>query len=462
MTDYLGELIKGKRVLILGFGKEGQSTYRQIRKFFPDQDLIIGDKNPELCEIYQELANDSHLILRLGNEYCADALSVGWIIKSPGIPFSELPETIDREIVQSQADIFIRSFRNQIIGITGTKGKSTTSSLIYHILKGVTSNVLLVGNIGLPPFEMLDEINSETIIVNELSSHQLERLRVSPKYAILLNVFREHLDHYDSYEAYQEAKFNIVRYQQPEDYFIYFNENPIINKLINLHSVKSLKFPYSDTKTIGISCYQEEGFIIWQQGKARQAVYELSGKRSLAGVHNVLNLMAAISYCKIAGISDEKIEEGIGSFSALPHRLEYIGKINEIDFYNDSIATIPEAALAAIHAISGVNTIILGGKDRGLDYSDLLNYLSSSTIENLIFMGECGNRMQDEYRNIADKNQKIFLAKDFAEVVRLGITKTATGKVCLLSPAAASYDWFYNFEERGNEFKRLLRAFPEI
>jgi UDP-N-acetylmuramoylalanine--D-glutamate ligase len=459
MKEYLLELTQGKRILILGFGKEGQSTYRQIRKLLPDQELVIGDRSDLLLSQNPELASDPHVRVHCGSTYVDEAITSELIIKSPGIPFSELPAGTDLSKVASQASIFIRCFRDQIIGITGTKGKSTTSSLIYHILKGFKKEVVLVGNIGLPPFEMLDEITDNTTIVYELSSHQLEYLHHAPRYAILLNIFQEHLDHYTSYEAYQQAKFNITRLQEDGDFIIYYAHNEQVTNLFEQNQLYRNKIAYSD-KDHSVACFSDEGFIWWRNGNEKNMVYDLSLRQSLPGAHNVLNIMAAISYCKLIGIPDEVIGERISDFQSLPHRLEYAGTFHGIQFYNDSIATIPEAAIAAMKAIDGVDTVILGGKDRGIDYSILLDYLSQASIANIIFMGACGGRMYAEYSQKAITGQQLFQADNFNEVIDLAFKNTAAGKACLLSPAAASYDWFYNFEARGSEFKRLIGLYP--
>ena len=461
MKKYLLELTEGKRILILGFGKEGQSTYRQIRKLLPGQELIIGDKSEQFTALHPELEGDNHVIIRSGKDYACDAVSADLVIKSPGIPFSELPSGTDRNKVESQASIFIRCFRDQIVGITGTKGKSTTSSLIFHILRGYTDRVVLVGNIGLPPFEMLDQITDDTTIVYELSSHQLEHLHQAPRYAILLNIFQEHLDHYSTYEAYQQAKFNITRLQEDNDFIIYYQHNEQLKKLFDNNSLQRTRILYSE-KDPTANCYLSGNDILWRSAEGLERVYNVTGRKSLPGAHNILNIMAAICYCKLAGIPDSIIREQINTFTALPHRLEYVGNYQGIDFYNDSIATIPEAVIAAIRAIDTVDTLILGGKDRGIDYRELLEFLATAAISHVIFMGECGLRMYREYSSFANTSgQQLYLAEDFTRVIDLAFKNTAAGKACLLSPAAASYDWFYNFEERGNVFKRMVSLYPE-
>jgi UDP-N-acetylmuramoylalanine--D-glutamate ligase len=179
----------------------------------------------------------------------------------------------------------------------------------------------------------------------------------------------------------------------------------------------------------------------------------------LKGDHNLLNIIASAAVCHILGIPGSRLEKRLTDFSPLEHRMEYVGQYQGIHFYNDSIATIPEATLAAIAALKEVDTLILGGTDRGIDYTGLTAALPGTTVRNLILVGAAGDRIK-ALLELSGTEQSVFMAADYTEVVRLAVSKTARGKICLLSPAAASYDWFRNFEERGNVFKRLVRDFP--
>jgi UDP-N-acetylmuramoylalanine--D-glutamate ligase len=186
-------------------------------------------------------------------------------------------------------------------------------------------------------------------------------------------------------------------------------------------------------------------------------ILDLNRKRKLKGDHNLMNIMAAVNVCKVLGIPDKFITEGITSFRGLEHRIEYVGQFHGIDFYNDSIATIPEACIEAVKALGNVDTLILGGFDRGIDYSNLARFLSASDVRNLIFTGEAGRRILHEIREIRNPGQTLFLLTRFEEFAGIVLQVTRPGSVCLLSPAAASYDEFTNFEERGRRFKELVR-----
>jgi UDP-N-acetylmuramoyl-L-alanine---L-glutamate ligase len=457
MKTRLIDTLRENNIIILGFGAEGQSTYRLIRRWLPEKQLAIADKQTDLASKHPFLSTDAFVDLYLGDQYTQHLSEYSLIMKSPGIPMSEIPDHEQLQI-ESQASLFIRIYRDQITGITGTKGKSTTTTLLWNIFKQRNEDAVLVGNMGFPPFDIVENIGPDTLIAYELSSHQLEKLKVSPKYAMLLNIFQEHLDHYSGYEAYQQAKLNLVRYQNEGDFLIYCQDNALVHALCRPFLAERAVYAYSQVEKPLQGCYSFDDTIhLAEAGGKTEVIYRLTDATPLKGRHNVMNIMAAITAARLNGISDEQIARGIESFEPLPHRLEYAGQFQGIHFYNDSIATIPEATLEALKALGNVNTLILGGKDRKIDYRELLESPLLQAVDTIIFMGEAGERMKQSYRLEKTGHQQCFLAKSFEEVVGLSLIKTKAGGVCLLSPAAASYDWFYNFEERGTVFKHLIR-----
>jgi UDP-N-acetylmuramoylalanine--D-glutamate ligase len=454
--NVLNNIISNKKVLILGFGKEGRSTYQFLRKYFPDQLFYIADQDKNLSEKYHFQSIDK-IALVLGNAYMDKLTEYDLIIKTPGISLKNMETAQLKSLsITSQTDLFLHVFSKQIIGITGTKGKTTTSSLIYHILKSYTDNVLLVGNMGFPPFDQVLDVDNETFIVFEMSSHQLENCSISPHFSVLLNLFQEHLDHYQTYMDYQLAKFNIAKFQQKDDYFICNADNEEINEILSNIQLPGKMISFSLLKEVKIGCFLKENTIYCNDGKTSKPFYDTRSIRNLKGNHNLLNIMAAISVCKLIGVPEDKIVECIGSFKGLEHRIEYIGNINGIEFYNDSISTIPEATIAAVIALENTNTLLLGGFDRGIDYRNLAAFLVKSGVKNLIFIGEAGKRIFAEVNKLKCKNKQCFEVMSFDKAVEIAIQKTAKGKICLLSPAAASYDMFKNFEERGKRFKELV------
>jgi len=457
MIDYIKKNIADKKILILGFGKEGQSTYDLFRRALPSQIITIADLDKEIEKKNPSLANDNNLNIILGESYLDHLNDFDCIFKTPGISLKDIDSPFDVEKITSQTDLFLRIFSKQVIGITGTKGKSTTSSLIYYILSLKNSNVVLLGNIGIPPFTMLNKIDKETRILYELSSHQLEYITIAPHIAILLNLYQEHLDHYKSFEHYQLAKWNITLHQHSGDYFIYNSDDPLIIDLIEKNNLIRNYFPFSCQKSIENGCYLLEEKIYFSKDNNSSCIHDSAKMPFLVGNHNLLNLMAAINVCKILDVPDNIIIEGIKTFKGLPHRIEYVGLYNNIHFYNDSISTIPQAAIQAVEALKNVDTLILGGFDRGIDYSGLTDYLAKSKINNLIFIAEAGKRMLDILQIDFPEIKNFDYVDSMESAVNIAMQKTQPGKICLLSPAAASYGMFKNFEERGDVFKILIK-----
>jgi UDP-N-acetylmuramoylalanine--D-glutamate ligase len=453
-------MVTGKRVLILGFGMEGQSTYSFLRNFFPDIPLTIADKNKRILEKAPRLDEDRLVKVSCGEEYLKHVTDFDLIIKSPGVRDNRLAHLQEKGIITSQTDIFLHQYGRQMIGVTGTKGKSTTSSLLYHIIRLHNPNTLLVGNIGLPPLDFANQINDQTIIVYELSSHQLDHITCSPHIAILLNLYQEHLDHYHSFEHYQSTKFNIARYQSKSDSFIFNADNPLIQSFLEQIPLKGQRFGFSLKSKTERGCFApDEETVVFTSGK-EQTTYHI-GMPPIKGEHNFMNIMAAITACKVMDIPDADIVDGITTFKGLPYRMEYVGEYHGIHFYNDSIATIPEAAIFAIKALKDVDTIILGGYDRGVDYTGLISFILDKGITNLVFIGEAGKRMLTLTGEQKSGERMTYLASSMEDAVSFAIRHTGKGKICLLSPAAASYDMFRDFKERGEIFKKLVQNKPD-
>lgn len=457
MEELIRNKLSGKNVILVGFGREGQSSFRQIRKVLPGFPLTIADIDESVRE-NPLLINDRNVELRLGAGYLEKLSSFDLIIKTPGIWLKDIGFSIPREKITSQTDLFLRQYSRQVIGITGTKGKSTTATLLHYILKLADKDSILIGNIGRPAFNYIEDINPSTFLVFELSSHQLEYITVAPHISVLLNIYQEHLDAYHTYHDYQLAKFNITRFQYSNDYFIYHSNDENILHLIRDYDLDRhyLPFSYENEKTDG--CFVKEDYIYFSRKGEKEMILDLRKKIKLKGDHNIRNIMAVINVCKLIGIGNEIIQEGIAGFNGLEHRMEYAGYYQGIHFYNDSIATIPEACMEAVKALENVDTLILGGFDRGIDYSGLATYLSNSVVRNFILLGDAGKRIGEILEQIKSPEQKLFMISRFDHFLDIALDVTRPGSVCLLSPAAASYDEFMNFEMRGKRFKELVKG----
>ncbi len=448
----LKDIFENRKILIAGFGREGRSSYKTIRKLLPEQTIAIADRNNSLASD-ELIANDRNIILHLGENYLEHADSYDLILKSPGIPTFDFDGIVgNRDKISSQTDIFLQLFHNQTIGITGTKGKSTTTNLIYKVLSVHTSNVTMAGNMGIPLFDTIEHITPETILVLELSSHQLENVHTSPHIAVLLNLYQEHLDHYRSFLDYQLAKMNIAKYQTSNDVFIYCADNRLVMERTSEMDLSGKLMPYGLEHGMENGCCMNGSRAILKS--SGEVLYDASKPRCLQGDHNLKNIMAVSLAAHCLGMNDVKTEDAINSFTGLEHRLEFVTRKSGITFYNDSISTIPEACMAAVGALQNVGTLILGGFDRGIDYSDLSAFLEKSKILNLVFVGEAGKRILDGMHGYGNRN--ILVSNDYKEIVDFCFANTGDGNTCLLSPAAASYDQFKNFEERGSVFKKLI------
>lgn len=448
MINNLIEYFKGKKILILGFGREGQSTYKLIRKYLKKQKLYIADKNENLEKECIFLREDKNVVSIGGEKYLENLNSYDLIIKSPGISFVGIDTTEFYSKIKSQLELLLEFFNIFTIGITGTKGKSTTSSLIYKILKDQNKNAMLLGNIGIPVFDFIDDFmeKEDITLVLEMSSHQLEYMDLSPNIAILLNIYEEHLDHYKSFEKYIEAKCNIYKHQKETDYFLYNIDNEILNKYIKDTRAITYKVSMEGKKESNINLKDEKIFF------NNKEIYNTKEPRNLIGNYNLNNIMFALGVSEILKLDIDKTIKSIREFKTLSHRLELVGKYDSIYYYDNSIATIPMATIEAIKALKNVDTLIIGGMDRGIDYNDFIKYLNNSNVNNIICMPKTGH---DIAKKIENKNK--YIVDTLEQAVDISKKVTAKEKICLLSPAAASYGFFKNFEEKGNLFKKLVQ-----
>ncbi len=427
-AENLIKYIENKKVLILGFGREGKSTYNFIRKYLPAKHITIGDKNSVALD-------DADVSFACGEDYLENLGAYDLVFKSPGIAFLgvDYPEATE---ITCQTDMFLRFADCKKVGITGTKGKTTTSTLIYKMFCEAGFSASLIGNIGVPVFEKID-MDKDSIAVIEMSSHQLEFTRTSPNVAVMTNVYEEHLDHYEEgFNGYVNAKLNIVKHQGENDYFVY-NGTQGLSDYIDLNTVKSSKIAVFSEPTEFVASIA-------------------SINNNLKGTHNKMDIGFAAAAAKCLGVAEESIRRAIEKFEGIPNRMEYFGTFGGVDYYNDAIATIPTAVLCAVEAIGNVGTLIIGGLDRGLDYTEFEKALSVLDIDNLVCLPETGHSIADNLRKIGCK-ARVFKVKDLPEGVDKCVEYTKNGKACIMSPAAASYNYYKDFEEKGNHYKSLVK-----
>lgn len=441
---------ENKKIAILGFGKEGKSTYTLLRKYLKDIPLTIKDKNPSIKDD-PVLGNDANVEIITGDNYLDELDKYDIIMKTPGITLKDIDISNIRNKICSQLEILLKYYKNNIIGITGTKGKSTTSSIIYDVLKNNNKKCLLLGNIGIPIFDFIDTIEIDTVLVVEMSSHQLEFVNSSPHIAIITNLYQDHLDHTKGIDDYYQSKMNITRYQNEDDILIYYKSCNTLDKLINDLKRNSNIFTVDFNNQLS-KTYKHDNYIYVDKNK----VYNTLDKRNLIGEHNLINVMFALTISNYFNLDNTKTIEAINKFKPLEHRLELVGTFDNITYYNDSIATIPEATINGIEALKNVNTLIFGGMDRGIDYNDFVKYLNVCNVDNLICMPTTGHKIANELIKLkCDKN--IYLVNTLEEAVKKAKTVTHKNTICLMSPAASSYEYFKNFEEKGKKFKEYVK-----
>jgi len=443
--------LKDKEILILGFGKEGRSSLKFIRHFLKKSRVTLADANPEA---FRDLTEEDDIPIQSGEKYLAGLENFDIIIKSPGVIIEDtVRNSLSHTQFTSQTELFLEAFSNRTIGITGTKGKSTTSSLIHHILLKAGKRASLLGNIGIPPLDVLLLEEEQDFYVFEMSSMQLDDSSKAPHIAIILNLYPEHLDRYSDEQQYYFSKWKIAVNQNENDILIYNSDSEFITQqVIKLRRAGSL-FPFTSSRKTNTGAYLDHDHLVFNYPGTPKLEMPLIQADALRGVHNQMNTMAAVLAVLAVGISPDKIHESITTFKGLPHRMEYVGCFRDITFYNDSIATIPEATQYALDTIPGVDTLILGGYDRGLKYDQLVDKIIRLNITNLILMGPAGSRMHSLLVKSGFKNN-LFFVDQLKDAFRIIPAYTRGGGICLLSPAAASYDQFRDFTERGEYFKK--------
>jgi len=428
---------KNKKIAVVGAGIEGLSS----EKFLTEKGAVVTllDKNQ-------------------GDDYLKELGKYDLIIRSPGIKLSEL-KTYNLKLktskVSSQTKLFFELAPCKIIGVTGTKGKGTTSTLIYEMLKKQGFDAYLGGNIGEPPFNFLDKLNAQSVVVLELSSFQLLDMDKSPHVSVLLMTTSEHLNWHKDIEEYINAKRNILKFQTSKDYAI-LNRDYIAGNESDIYT--NAKVFYVSTERNGY-----EGCSI----KDNAVFLELNGKEEkiiddseilLPGKHNLENVCAAVIAATLFGVLKDNMVSVLKTFKGLEHRLELVDTINGVKYYDDSFSTTPETAIAAINAFKTSEILILGGSSKNSNFEELGRVISNSkNIKAIIGIGAEWERIKEQ---ITDSQSHIVLiegAKDMETIVAAASKIALPGDVVLLSPACASFFMFKNYKDRGEQFKKEVK-----
>jgi len=460
---------KGKNIAILGLGIEGLSTARFLTSKGANVSILDQKREEELNSDILNDAKKLKIKFVLGGNYLNDLNSYEIIVRSPGVK-RNLPEIIKAEengaIITSQTQIFFDFCPCPIIGVTGTKGKGTTSSLICEMLKKQGFNTYLGGNIGQPPVDFLDKLNSQSWVVLELSSFQLQDLNRSPAsrqggphIAVVLMITSEHLDYHKDTKEYVEAKRNILRFQTASDFAVINRDYPASNES-DLHTGAKM-FYVSREREVDRGCFVRDGEIRSKIKDQRSKIINTS-EILLPGKHNWENVCAAVMAATLAGVSKQNITSVLMTFKGLEHRLQLIKEIDGVKYYDDSFSTTPETAIAAIEAFEAPEILILGGSSKNSDFTELGKVISKAkNIKAIIGIGEEWKRMKSQFSIFNFQFSIVEGCKNMREVVVSAALEAEPGDVVILSPACASFGMFKNYKDRGEQFKREVEALAD-
>ena len=428
--------LSGKRICILGYGKEGQAMVRALEKYAPGCEITIADRETKIQETRYKM--------QTGEKYLENLDRFDVIIKSPGVPPTKMQDARCK-MQTTPTQIFFDSIANSgviVIGVTGSKGKSTTASLIHHIL---SARSFLVGNIGEPAIAHLEDAKKGTIFVMELSSYQLLGLKISPHIAVITSFFPEHLDYHAStplgtgstpLENYMDAKKNITRFQGEDDIVFFCADSHGAAEIAKEGLGRKIPFSASDAPV-----HIEETHLL--------------------GTHNLSNIAAAFAVARELGVDDNAAIAAIKTFHGLPHRLQSLGVHHGCEWIDDAISTTPESTIAALDALGDrIHTIILGGQDRGNDFTELGKRIAESSIKQVILFPGSGPRIRKAIED-AGADVTFFEANSMEEAVNSAMRLAMSDKriappIVLLSTASPSYGMFKNFEDKGDCFRKCI------
>ena len=460
------EFYKDKKVTVMGLGLFGGGV--GAAKFLVSQgaDVMVTDlKSAEELSASLKMLNGLPVKFRLGEHSEEDFADADMLIVNPAVPddSSFLQIACDNNVqIDSELNIFFRLVPAPVIGITGSNGKSTTTSLLGEMLKEAGIKTWVGGNIGVSLLEHLDEIKPDDVVVLEISSFQLEllsRIEMSPHISIVTNIAPNHLDRHKTMENYINSKKTIIHYQTEDDYTILNYDDPALREWEG--ECKSHILWFSATKELEHGAFLKDNEIIINHNSKRNVI-TCPTQTNIKGIHNRQNIMAA-SYAAIAMHADAgSIKNAIAGFTGLEHRLEYVNTINEVQYYNDSKATTPEAAIAGIKAFDSPTILIAGGYNKKVSLSQFARECTKNT-KYVILVGETANNIQELIKNVKGEKAEpeVYVATSLDESVRKACEIAEAGDVVLLSPACASYGMFTNYEERGKKFKELVHRLEE-
>lgn len=433
------------KIAIAGYGLEGEASYQYWSQDTSNQIMIVDRRQPD-----RQLPEGVPTLF--GEDAFSNLNGFDMVVRTPSLP----PNGIKTDgKVWSATNEFFAKCPAPIIGVTGTKGKGTTASLIASIFEAARKRVWLVGNIGTPALGVLEEIEASDIVVFELSSFQLWDLERSPQTAVVLLIESDHLDVHEGMPDYVGAKKNIRLHQKAGDICIYHPTN-VHSKEVAFSS--DINFPVKYNTNEDGGAYAKDGMFYYGEEEICS-----TDSLQLIGEHNIENATAAIAVAKSHSISNESIKAGLEEFKGLPHRLEYVRTVAGVDYYNDSFSSATPATVAAIRAFDKPQILILGGVDRGVDMSNLQRALAeNSNVKQLFLIGSVRHKMYDLFNNLRPGlDVEVLDEVDMKNIVDIARSRAEVGDVVLLSPGSASFDMFKDFYDRGDQFKHAVEDLSE-
>ena len=450
--------IKNKKVAVLGIGGSNIPAIKYLHSM--GAKIIAHDQKEKLGENANDILNLKNIEFMLGDKCYNNLNEADYILRTPGIkPFiPEIKEAVSKGVIlTSEIELLVKLAPCKIIGITGSAGKTTTTTLVSELLKNTSYKVFVGGNIGMPLFDKLDEIKKDDIIVLELSSFQLMTMKDSPNISVITNIYEDHLDYHTDMNEYVDAKTNIFTHQKQDDVCIFWSEDEKLEyfkKVAKENNCESSIRYFSNDK-IKNGVYVKDGKIIIDINDKVEEVIEVD-KVYIKGPKNMLNICAAI--CAVIDfVSVEDIRKTLTEFKGVEHRLEYVDTKNGVKYYNDSISTTPGKAMAALSSFDEKIILIAGGSDKNLDYS-LLGDKIIEASKSLILLGATKDKIKDAVLKSKKYNEelKIYETKNLKDALDIAKRISSFGDIVVMSPASASFDMYNNYKERGREFKDLV------
>lgn len=436
-------MLENKNILIMGFGVTGKTALKFLKEF-PCK-IYVYDSNQDL----QKLNFEEDFIIFKDE----DLDDIDLIVKSPGIyPFHELLEKAREKNIEIISDIEL-SYRNlktnNVLAVTGTNGKTTTTTILGDILRRV-AKTFVVGNIGRGILEITKEAKAEDYVVIEASSFQLENtIDFKPHIAVLTYVTSDHLDWHKTRQNYVNAKFKIFKNQDENDFAILNYED---KELAEKYNLKAEKYYFSMEKISEKGAYVHEGKIYFTDGDKTEEILDVKDIK-IPGDHNVRNIMAAIIACKLLNIDLDIIKKSIISFTGVEHRIEFVREVDEVKYYNDSKGTNPDSTEVAVAAMDGDVVLIAGGYDKGADFDNLIEK-SKDKLKTAILFGQTAEKISESCKK---HGVEFYITEDLKRAVELAKKLAVKGDDVLLSPACASWDMYKSYEVRGQHFKDLVK-----